>query len=474
MAWPAIIAAGASLLSSQQQGDKGGGGGGMVASPVAGALTGLAAGLLGPGRAEEKKMKEYREYLNYLKATSLEVPKAEQARLQAGFETKLGTLGMLGMPGTYDMAPGADYSTLLGSTAPKGSVTVSYIDPTDRGRKAAKLLGKAPGDPLTAEDIAKLEAKGVKYSRAITSQEEDPESFMDTVSKLAQKDPVAAQQLYRQKYGKEYFEEFRKPREGVLDPEKFAKMVSKMPASQIISRQLAEARDLTNPQSAFRQTLENSIFNPIIEQGAEAMRESMRYIRNETAKGGTARRTALAEAQTMLSIERNNRAVAQEMWTASLNFENWIRGYQRESVNAAFDFVNNLGIDQYVNSMNSAGRFMVETTVPTTADLANEAFNVSMQYKKKNLGKLVLGGALLGTASMLSLGKGITKEQVTGGPGQTAPTRPTEFGGFGPVRNMPPYGQTTTGPLYTPETQGQGPLTSAPPYGGGFIGGLYK
>lgn len=455
--------------------------GASVGGPWGAAIGGVAGGLLGAfgsSSGDETAMKKEQEYLNYMKALSLEQPKAEQARLTAGFQTNLATLGLLGQPGTYDLPPGAMPSAvpggLLGPPPGAGPVTVSYIDPTIKGKHIAKLLGKQPGDPLTQADLDKIaeaeaSAKGKRgkkrYGRVVT-REEDAQTFFDTTSKLAQKDPTAAQQLQREKYGKAYFDDFRQAREGVLDPQKFAQTAAASPAAQIVSKQLAEARDLSNPQSHFRQTLEQSIQNPIIESGAEALRESMRYIQNQAAKGGTARRTALKEAQTMLAIERSNRMVAQEMWQKNLAFETWIRDYQRTAVNSAVGFVQGLGVNEYVGAMNSAGRFMAETVAPHTAQYSAQAYQLSMNKKKDNMGRMILGGA------MTAMSIGLTPKSPNTG-ANTMPENPPGFGGFGPAINMPAYtgGAPSTGPLYQPPVQGQGPLLNAPAYGGGVTYG---
>ena len=415
----------------------------MATNPLEWGMAGKLLGSFGESSGEERKRKELREYSSYLQAQSMEVPKAEQARLTAGFQTNLATLGLLGQPGTYDLPPGAMPSALpgglLGPPPGAGPVTVSYIDPTIKGQHIAKLLGKQPGDPLTQADldkIAEMESKQKgkrgkqRYSR-VETREEDPQSFFDTTSKLAQKDPTAAQQLYREKYGKEFFEEFRQSREGVLDPQKFAQTAAASPAAQIVSKQLAEARDLSNPQSHFRQTLEQSIQNPIIEGGAEALRESMRYIQNQAAKGGTARRTALKEAQTMLAIERSNRMVAQEMWQKNLAFETWIRDYQRTAVNSAVGFVAGLGVNEYVGAMNSAGRFMVETVAPHAAQYAASAYQLSFDKKKEALQKMIIGagaviaGGIVGGPAGAMIG-GQVAGMVTGGGAEM----PSQFGGL--------------------------------------------
>jgi hypothetical protein len=229
-----------------------------------------------------------------------------------------------------------------------------------------------------------------------------------------------------------------------LNPEKFAQVVSQMPVAQIISRQVAEAKGLTDPSSPFRQSMEQSIKNPIIEAGAETLRESQRMIKNGMAKGGTARKAAMADAQNMTAIEMTNRQVGQQMWQANLQFESWIRDYQRTTVNAAQAFTNGLGVAQYTSAMNAASQFMVETTIPHAVNYQMQSYKVTMDNKKKALWEMIVGGVMMVAGGVLSA--------YTGGGG----------GGLMDAgKNMMGYG----GP--SQESQGASGLLSKSPAGGG-------
>jgi hypothetical protein len=311
---------------------------GMAAGPYGALIGGVAGGLLGgiqSGGVDKARRKE-EAYNYYLSKMQEEQGKAQQARLTAGFETNIHALGLLGAPDTY----GDSY------TSPSGSIT---------------------GTPIGSGG-----------------------SIFDTTSARAQvhDDPALAEK-YRQErgYGLDPI------REGVLDPVKFGEQLKGTSAFRIMSRQVAEAEGLTNPNSPFRQTLEASVKNPIIEQGAETLRESMRSIRNNYAKGGTARRTALKEANEMLAIERSNRQVGQQLWQANLSLETWIRDYQRETVFSAQKFVKGLGVNDYVNSMNATSQFIATTTIPAMRDFADKSFAMSGYAKKQALQKMMQGSA---------------------------------------------------------------------------------
>lgn len=285
------------------------------------------------GEAHKQKRKALERFRGYSAAKSLEEAEGMKQREQAGFQSKLLLYGLFGQPGTY--GSGGVTGAAPGATPEEGAPSAGGIFQEDV-KPGGKISWSKTGLHPTGETVP-----------------------------------------------------------GVLDPEKFGQFVSKTKLFQILSRQVAESEGLNDPQSPFRQTLEQSIKNPIIEQGAETLRESMRYIRNQAAKGGTARRTALKEAQNMLAIERSNRQVSQQLWQANLEFENWIRDYQRQTVNAAMGFTEGLGVDEYVGAMNKASQFMVQTAIPKAEKYKTRAYETAMKSKNRALQKLALGAISL-------------------------------------------------------------------------------
>lgn len=323
--------------------------------------------LLGGGQSKEEERAQ--RFAAYSAGKAIEESQAMKARTQAGFEATLGVLGMLGQPGTYS-------SPVSGGPAMgPGGITSAY--PTG----GAGLLGtSASGGP----------GAGLNYQ----------------TGSIFTKQPISEEAWLAAKDAKGLRKALKAEGRDVLDPEAFTQMVSKMPVSQIISRQVAEAQGLTDPSSPFRQSLEQSIKNPILEAGAETLRESTRLIRNQMAKGGSARRAAFGDAQQMLAVERSNRLVSQQMWQANLQFESWIRDYQQNTVNAAMAFTNGLGVQQYTNAMNAAGQFMVEVALPTANQYKMQAAQIAMQNKKKGLFEMVLGGVGLIAGAFMGGGQG--------------------------------------------------------------------
>jgi hypothetical protein len=318
-------------------------------------------GLLGGG-GNKKADKKMNAVLDYASQKSLEEADTMKNRIQAGAEAQWGVLGMLGQPGTYSSptggAPGVGPG---GITSPYGA---------GGGTSAA---GGGAGGP----------GAGLDYKAGSLFYDSGPKES----DKAGKKSGLTQGQSDH----------------NLLDPEKFTQMVSKMPVSQIISRQVAEAQGLTDPSSPFRQSMEQSIKNPIIEAGAETLRESQRQIKNQMAKGGSARRAALADAQNMMAIESSNRQVSQQMWQSNLQFESWVRDYQRTTVNAAMAFTNGLGVQQYTNAMNSASQFMVQTAIPSAVQYKEQAYQIALKNKKKGIGEMILGGVMMVGGAIASI-----------------------------------------------------------------------
>lgn len=314
------------------------------------------------GKSSKRATSRAKSMLEYGKQKSFEQTNDMFSRNQAGFESNTAVLGMLGQEGTYSSPVG-------GAAQPGyGGVTSAYgAEGSSAG--ASGLLGGG----LNYKSGSMFDTKTGEYS----DQRAGPK-------------------------GANINQAGDQTKTSILNPEKFAQVVSQMPVAQIISRQVAEAKGLTDPSSPFRQSMEQSIKNPIIEAGAETLRESQRMIKNGMAKGGTARRAAMADAQNMSAIESTNRQVGQQMWQANLQFESWIRDYQRTTVNAAQAFTNGLGVSQYTSAMNAASQFMVETTIPHAVNYQMQAYKITADNKKKALWEMITGGVMMVVGGAIS------------------------------------------------------------------------
>ena len=305
--------------------------------------------------------------LDYGAAKSIQEGEDIKTRNEAAFESMLGVQGAFGQPGTFSFpvsgAPGQGFGG-----------QISPLPAASSGNTG--LLGGIPSDAPGAGLNLK---SGSLFKEGTISDEAKFAGFAAPI-----------------KPGR------------FLDSEKFVQSVAQMPITQIISRQVAEAQGLVDPTSPFRQSLEQSIKSPILEAGAQALRESQRQIKNGLAKGGTARNAALAEARQMLAIEGANRVVGQQLWQANLNFESWIRDYQTSTVNVAQAFSKGLGVQEYTSAMNAASQFMVTAAIPAATNLSLKSFQLKQATMKKGVGEMILGsiGAIAGLVGMLYTGQG--------------------------------------------------------------------
>lgn len=154
---------------------------------------------------------------------------------------------------------------------------------------------------------------------------------------------------------------------------------------------------------------EESIMNPIIEGSAASWREAQQLISRNAARGGSARRLALAAAQKMRVAEEINRNKAQNLWQASLA----LRQYMDQAANAQIAFnqawTNNLGFirDQYNQAFQSLADFYAGTILPqslalsefqfssaVTLDTIERAEKLAREQKKRALIQAGLGLAL--------------------------------------------------------------------------------
>jgi hypothetical protein len=114
-------------------------------------------------------------------------------------------------------------------------------------------------------------------------------------------------------------------REGIIDPEGYANQVIGSIPFQIRSKQTAEAMQLLNREGPEWDRLENATIGTIHEGAALQLRDTLRQLKNNYAKGGTARRTAINEYSTIMAQERAMQARTQETWQANLKLHSYVR-----------------------------------------------------------------------------------------------------------------------------------------------------
>ena len=285
----------------------------------------------------------------------------ERQRAQAAEETRRRTFNLLGAPGTYDL-PGAAPQTQ--TAAPAGDVyqTVSGASPI-----AEKLLSGKP--------------------------------FKEAFAKYAEE---GAQ---------------------ILDPEKATADISSSAMFRIQSRKTAEAEQLLAGEGPMYDMLHNSVMGPIVEGSATMLREQLRDIRTRAAKGGSARRTALKEAQEMAAQEMANRQRVQETWNANLKLWETIRNYSNDVAEQNYRFLDNIPMirGQYQETMSSLADMVSRIsmygsanmpTVPKSGGMVNQLIaggisavgGIASDFLSSGAGKNLLGGSFFGQGSITSGG----------------------------------------------------------------------
>jgi hypothetical protein len=114
-------------------------------------------------------------------------------------------------------------------------------------------------------------------------------------------------------------------REGILDPASYANAIAGTAQFRIQSQRVAESEQLLNQEGPAWDMLNNSVLGIINEGSAMQLRDTMRKLKNQYAKGGTARRTAMFEANELAAGERAMRTRVQETWQANLALYDSVR-----------------------------------------------------------------------------------------------------------------------------------------------------
>ena len=309
-------------------------------------------------RAREESAKQ-----GLLAGLAIEAVDHAKARQEAAEQSRLAVFGMLGAPGSYDL-PGA----ASGQFTP-GQVGGDIYD-TDSAR--------------TDKSAA---AKGMlKYGHK-TGQ-----AGMDLM------------------YGK---------RTGILDPKKYAKEVAKSGSFRVQSRLTAEAEQLLAKEGEAWQKLDQATRGQIFEGAATALRESMREIKNNAAKGGSARRAALTEANKILAIERTNQIKINETWQANIRLDEYVRQNAMAVQDSNNRFLDNLpGIrDNYNNTMNSLAEMMASVAIPVASAATEKSYAARNAVKEPQILEKLIVGVVGGVLSQYTGGQNPLAGLVDGGGG---------------------------------------------------------
>jgi len=196
-------------------------------------------------------------------------------------------------------------------------------------------------------------------------------------------------------------------REGIIDPEGYANQVIGSIPFQIRSQQTAEAQQLLNREGPAWDILENATIGTIHEGAALQLRDTLRQLRNNYAKGGTARRTASNEYNTILAQERAMRSRTQESWQANLRLHSYVRQNADRVEAGNRSFVENInGLSSaHMAAMQATAALQVEAG-KTAGLLAGQAYEIRASVQAQNFGTRLLEGVIMAAASRVISGIG--------------------------------------------------------------------
>ncbi len=189
-------------------------------------------------------------------------------------------------------------------------------------------------------------------------------------------------------------------RTGIIDPEGYANAAIGSIPFKIRSKQTAEAFQLLNKEGAEWDMLENSTLGAIHEGAALQLRDTMRLLRNNHAKGGTARRTAIAEFGEIQAAEMAMQARVQETWRANLELHSYIRQNADRVQAGNISYVQSLpGLNASYRSAMQANTAMMVAANEKAAIIAGESYEIRASQVARNVGGKLLEGVIMAAAS---------------------------------------------------------------------------
>ncbi len=255
-----------------------------------------------------------------------------------------------------------------------------------------------------------------------TKNVDDPTSLFDT-SGLGLSQPNQA--LWKMaKYDKSKGTLLGTAREGILDPEAYASAISKTASFRVQSQRVRESEELLNQEGPAWDMLSNSVLGVINEGSALQLRDTMRKLKNQYAKGGSARRTAMFEANELIAGERAMRTRVQETWKANLALYDSVRQNADRVAQGTATFMAGLPLvnDSYRDAMQRTAQLQIMAS-GQAQEAISEAYDIRMTQQPVDfLGKFVEGlvtlvPSIVGSAADSYFGTGGGGSAGSGGGG---------------------------------------------------------
>jgi hypothetical protein len=199
------------------------------------------------------------------------------------------------------------------------------------------------------------------------------------------------------------------PRQGILDPEAYAAKIMGSSSFRTRSALTAEAEQLANREGALYDRLENSIIGVINEGAALTLRNQMKELRIQNARGTTGaagpRRAGMQDARVINAMENSMQARIQQTWQATMGFQKmmWeqIDSVQKGNV----DFLENLPLTNkaFLDAVGESAKMHVEAGI-MSAKISQGAYAVKQSQQPVNFG-VSFAEALIGMVGSYVVGE---------------------------------------------------------------------
>ena len=202
-------------------------------------------------------------------------------------------------------------------------------------------------------------------------------------------------------------------REGIIDPNAYTAKLSQSSIFRQQSQQVAESEQLLNREGPLWDRLENSVLGEIHEGSALQLRETMRRLKNNFAKGGSARRIAVNEGREIMAMQDAMTSRVNQVWRANIRLNEYVQQNFERVRDGSMKFTDALpGLNEaYRTSMNNTALMAIDATKAAAA-MAGEAYDLRMSQQAVNFGTKLAEGLIQAVASAIpvvgpALGKAI-------------------------------------------------------------------
>ena len=201
-----------------------------------------------------------------------------------------------------------------------------------------------------------------------------------------------------------------KAREGILDPEKFGEAVRGTSLGRQWSMRVAESEQLLNREGPMWDELNQATHGIISSDAALALRDTMRQLKNDQAKGGSVRNASRNQAMQIAAKINVMRNRADSTWRANLQLFSQIRANADAVSQGSTQWVNSLPLvnEAHQLAMRNAVRMQTAANEVLAANTLN-AYKVAESQQPVNFGESLLEGVITMAASYVSpiLGAGL-------------------------------------------------------------------